>query len=99
MPDTPPRAKKPQLTPQQRAQRARMAAHASWARTRDRAARTSAGTQAFLRTFERQVDPDQSLPADVRRKMAAHARKSYMLRLAKLSADARRRARTAPRKP
>jgi hypothetical protein len=79
------------MTPEQRRRRARIAAHASWARTSDRTARTSAGTRAFLERFERQVDPEGALPEDVRAAMAKHARTAYMLQLAEKSAAARRR--------
>ncbi|WP_204292723.1 hypothetical protein [Micromonospora gifhornensis] len=78
------------LTPEQRRRRARIAAHVSWANTADRAARTAAGTKAFLDRFERQVDPDGTLPAEVRSVMAQHARKAYMLQLAERSAAARK---------
>lgn len=83
------------MTPQQRRRRARIAAHVSWSKTPDRAARTAAGTRAFLDKFERQVDPDGALPDDVRATMAQHARTAYMLQLAERSAAARRR--RAPR--
>lgn len=83
------------LTPEQRRRRARIAAHASWAKTTDRRARTAAATQGFLERFERQVDPDGLLDADVRAEMARHARKAYMLQLAELSRKSRRR-RTDP---
>lgn len=83
------------LTPEQRRRRARIAAHASWARTTDRHARTAAGTQGFLDRFERQVDPDGLLDPDVRAEMARHARTAYMLQLAELSRKSRRR-RTDP---
>ncbi|MFE5163657.1 aldehyde dehydrogenase family protein [Streptomyces sp. NPDC056697] len=56
------RVRKPGLTAQQRRYRARLAAHASWANTSDRTARTAAGTAAFLERFERQVDPEGALP-------------------------------------
>jgi hypothetical protein len=79
------------MTPERRRRRARIAAHASWANTADRAARTAAGTKAFLDRFERQVDPEGVLPEEVRTAMAAHARKAYMLQLAERSAAARRR--------
>jgi hypothetical protein len=76
---------------QQRSRRARIAAHASWATTTDRAARTAAGTAAFLARFERHVDPDGLLPEEQRAQMAQHARTAYMLQLAEKSAQARRR--------
>ena len=79
------------MTPEQRRRRARIAAHVSWSNTTDRAARTAAGTRAFLGRFERQVDPDGLLPDDVRATMAKHARTAYMLQLAERSAAARRR--------
>jgi hypothetical protein len=79
------------MTPQQRRRRARIAAHASWANTADRAARTAAGTKAFLDRFEHQVDPEDALPEEVRAAMAKHARTAYMLQLAERSAAARRR--------
>jgi hypothetical protein len=79
------------LTPEQRRRRARIAAHASWAATTDRSARTAAGTKAFLDRFERQVDPEGTLPADIRTAMARHARTAYMLQLAERSAAARKR--------
>jgi hypothetical protein len=79
------------MTPERRRRRARIAAHASWAKTADRGARTAAGTKAFLDRFERQVDPEGVLPEETRAAMAAHARKAYMLQLAERSAAARRR--------
>lgn len=71
---------------------ARIAAHESWARTPDRAARTAAARQAFADRFEREVDPDGVLPPAERAKRAASARKAYYLRLAAASAKARRKA-------
>ncbi|WP_410814824.1 hypothetical protein [Micromonospora sp. 067-2] len=79
------------LTPEQRRRRARIAAHVSWANTTDRTARTAAGTKAFLDRFERQVDPDGTLPIELRSAMAQHARTAYMLQLAERSAAARKR--------
>jgi hypothetical protein len=78
------------MTAQQRSRRARIAAHASWAKTSDRAARTSQGTKAFLERFEHQVDPEKNLPAEIRQQMARHARTAYMLQLAQRSAQARK---------
>jgi hypothetical protein len=76
------------LSARQRSRRARIAAKASWANTADR---TAPATRAFLDRFERQVDPDGVLPAEVRARMAQHARVAYMLRLAERSAQARSR--------
>ncbi|WP_236650007.1 hypothetical protein [Kutzneria albida] len=63
----------------------------SWSTTVDRAARTSAGTESFLRRFERQVDPEGVLPAEDRAIRARHARTAYMHQLAERSVRARRR--------
>jgi len=79
------------LTPQQRSRRARIAAHASWANSTDRAGRTAPATIAFLARFERQVDPLGVLDPEIRARMASHARRAYMLQLAERSARARRK--------
>jgi hypothetical protein len=68
-----------------------IAAHISWAKTADRRARTQPGRDKFLERFEREVDPDGALPPAERRQRAEHAKKAYMLRLAKRSASSRRR--------
>jgi hypothetical protein len=62
---------------------ARIAAEISWARTSDRSARTRPAREAFLKRFEREVDPDGKLPSDERRRRAEHAKRAYMLRLRK----------------
>ena len=82
------------LTPAQRSLRAKIAAHASWARTSDRASRTAAARQAATDRFERQVDPDGVLPPDERARRADSARRAHMLSLAAKSAAARRKNRT-----
>ena len=68
-----------------------IAAEVSWARTRDRAARTKAGRDRFLARFLEQVDPDGTLPEHERRERAEHAKRAYMLSLAKRSAATRRK--------
>lgn len=78
------------MTPEQRTLRARLAAHESWARTTDPAARTAAARKAANHRFERQIReqfPDIS-DAEVARR-AEHARKAYFTRLAFQSAKAR----------
>ena len=62
---------------------ARIAAEISWARTSDRSARTRPAREAFLKRFEREVDPDSELPPEERRRRAEHALRAYMLRLRK----------------
>ncbi len=71
----------------------RIAAEISWSRTRDRSARTKPARDAFLRRFEREIDPDNTLPPDERRRRAQHALRAHMLRLAKRSIRARHNAR------
>jgi hypothetical protein len=41
---------------------ARIAAETSWARTADRSACTRPAREAFLSRFEKEVDPDSTLP-------------------------------------
>jgi hypothetical protein len=79
------------LTPTERSSRARLAAHARWARTPDRAAATAEQRAAFLDRFEREVDPDGTLAPEVRAMLAANARSAYFGQLALRSAKARRR--------
>ena len=69
---------------------ARIAAEASWARTHDRTARTRPAREAFLNRFEKEVDPDGTLSPEERLQRAEHAKRAYMLRLAKRSAAARK---------
>lgn len=67
-----------------------IAAEISWSRTTDRSARTRPAREAFLRRFEREVDPEGKLPPQERRRRADHARRAYMLRLAKRAITARK---------
>jgi hypothetical protein len=68
----------------------RIGAEVSWSRTADRSARTWPARQAFLRRFEREVDPDGKLPPEERKRRAEHALRAYMLRLTKRAMSARR---------
>jgi hypothetical protein len=77
-------------TPNERALRARLAAHISWARTEDPKARTAAARQAFADRFDRLVDPDGVLEPGERARRAEHLRKAHMTSLALKSAKARR---------
>lgn len=81
------------LTPTERSLRGQLAAHESWARTPDPAARTANARKAMLDKFERQVDPDGTLPSAERARRAEHARKAHFKRLALKSVQARRRRR------
>lgn len=71
----------------------RIAAEISWARTYDRSARTLPAREAFLKRFEREVDPDNKLPPDERRRRADHAKRAYMLQLSKRAAAAHKKRR------
>jgi hypothetical protein len=67
-----------------------IAAEISWSRTIDRSARTRPAREAFLRRFEREVDPDGTLSPDERHRRAEHAKRAYMLQLAKRAILTRR---------
>jgi hypothetical protein len=69
---------------------ARIAAEISWARTHDRSARTRPARESFLKRFESEVDPEGKLPPAERRLRAEHAKRAYMLQLAKRSRAARK---------
>ena len=73
----------PQLTPEFRTLRARIAAHESWARTPDRSARTAKARKALDDKFLAEANGDPRRPE--------HLRKAYYARLALKSARARRR--------
>jgi hypothetical protein len=79
------------LTESERAMRAQIAAHESWARTPNRSARTAAARQALLDKFEREVDPEGVLPEHERAKRADSARRAHYARMAFESAKARRK--------
>jgi hypothetical protein len=78
-------------TPAERALRARLAVHTSWANTNDRAARTAPARRAALERFARQVDPNGTLSQAERARRADQAMRAHMARLALRSAQARRR--------
>jgi hypothetical protein len=78
------------LTPEQRSLRASIAAHAQWANEPNRTARMAAARKAAEARFDRQVDPDGTLPPDERARRAAHARRAHMRALALRSARLRR---------
>lgn len=78
------------MTPEQRALRARIASHASWKRTPDRARRTRPGSQALLARIAAEVDPDGVMsPAD-REKAVKNAVSEHFSRLAMKAAAARK---------
>lgn len=65
------------MSPAERALIARHAAHASWASCEDRSARSAPGRIAADARFEKQVDPDGTLPPAERAKRAASARAAF----------------------
>lgn len=78
-----------EMTPENRRLRAEMAAHASWARTADRAARTEPARRAAFSKFEQQVDPGGVLDPAERALRAESARKAYFRQMAYRSARVR----------
>lgn len=78
------------MTPAELSMRGQLGAHALWAKTEDRAARTEAARKGFQRRFENQVDTPGTLDPEERHRRAQHARKAHMLKLAMASAKARR---------
>ena len=81
------------MSSQDRVIAAKIAAHESWARTPDRAARTAPARAALMAKFEAQVDPEGTLSPAERAVRAEHARKAHFARLALKSAQSRRKAR------
>jgi hypothetical protein len=77
------------MTPAQRTLRARLAAHKSWADTKDRSARTAAARKAALDRFDHEVDPDGVLSPQERAERAASARRAYFVGMALRSARVR----------
>ncbi|MEU4675750.1 hypothetical protein [Micromonospora sp. NPDC023737] len=85
----------PAHDPTERALLARVAAHTRWAQTPDRTAATAGARKAFRDRFEREVDPDGTLPEAERLRRAESARSAHYTRLALKSARARRLRREA----
>lgn len=79
---------KPPLTPEQRVLRARLAALSLHAKV-DSREHTAPARAAFLSRFDREVDPDNVLPAGERHRRALCAKRAYFTRLALASARAR----------
>lgn len=78
------------MSPAERALRARIAAHTSWAKTTDRKAQAAPGRAAWIDRFEKQVDPDGVLNPEERARRADQAMRAHMARLALKSAKVRR---------
>jgi hypothetical protein len=71
--------------------RAKLAAHASWASTADRSARTAPARRAYMKRFERMVDPDGVLRPAERAERARQLMRAHMYRAALRSAQVRRK--------
>jgi hypothetical protein len=70
--------------------RGRIGAHVRWSREPDRVAALAPALAGFMDRFERQVDPDGTLPPSERAIRAEHARKAYMTQLSLKAAKARK---------
>src|SRR6266545_932027 len=62
------------LTPEQRSQRARIAANARWAKEADGLAATAKARSEFLNRFEAEVDPEGKYPPEMRCRMNGEGR-------------------------
>lgn len=78
------------LTPEQRSQRAKIAAHTRWSRE-DPAPNAARGQAGLTARFERDVDPDGTLNPAERARRVESARRAHFARLAFRSAQARSR--------
>ena len=83
-----------EFDPEEMSRRGRIGAHRLHA-LHDSRELTAPARAAFLAKFEREVDPTGTLPEEERRRRADHARKAHFARLARLSANARRRKKDA----
>ncbi|EWC59289.1 hypothetical protein UO65_5446 [Actinokineospora spheciospongiae] len=84
------------LTPGQRTLRAQIAAHTSSQNTEDRVARSAPARQAALDRFDKQVDPDGTLPIAERIRRAQSARRAYFRALALKSSTWVKRTQAVP---
>jgi hypothetical protein len=82
------------LNAQERSVRARFAAYAQHAAD-DPHVTTAAARAGFVARFEKQVDPDGTLPPEERARRTQAAIKSHMVKLAFYSARVRRQRREA----
>jgi len=80
------------MTPEQRALRARLASHTSWALTTDRRARAKPGSDALMARIAAQVDPQGLMAPGDREKAIKNAVSAYFSRLSMRSAQKRRSA-------
>jgi hypothetical protein len=76
------------LSPEQRSLRASIGGNSRWAKHNPKVELVPV-RQAWLRTFEDQVDPDRELPKDERERRAYAALRAHMATLALKSSKAR----------
>lgn len=76
-------------TAAQRTMAARAAAYTKWSQEDDRVAAMRPARRGWYARFERQVDPDGTLPPAERARRADAAMKAHMARLALASSKAR----------
>ena len=69
------------LTPSQRSQRARIAAHTRWAKEPDRLTATAPGRRAAFQKLLDEVDPQRLLPEAERLKRAKNAQQAHLERI------------------
>ncbi len=79
------------LTPTQRSQRARIAAHARWAKEPDRLAATAPGRRAAFEKLLDEVDPEHKLTEAERLKRAKNAQQAQLERIRLAASKSRRR--------
>ena len=79
------------LTPEQRAMHARQAAYARWGRTplEQRRKATAPARAGLMTRWEREVDPDGTLPLAERAVLAESVKRAHMVRMALASSRAR----------
>jgi hypothetical protein len=78
-------------SPAEKSLHARIAAHISWAKTADPAARTAPARKKAAERFRRKIDEKHpELPEAQRAAMAEHARQAYFAALSLKSAQVRR---------
>jgi len=69
------------MTPEQRRERARLAAYSRWARPYAREEQAEAARRAWWHHLERQVDPDVLMPPEQRDRLVQAQARAYMSRL------------------
>ena len=82
-------------TANERSTAAQIAALTRWGKTGDRSAATNAARQGLRAKFEREVDPDGTLPDDERERRVSSLLRAHMLRMSLKASRARREAREA----